>query len=870
MARPTEFAELLATAVHRIKSCESNKPIRIIQDELGYALGREGESAIYHWRRGNIPKIEDIEKLAREIIRRSDLGKEWLLRFLKSAGHPYPEGICYEMFPATAPIEPQTAQREPPTIQSTALLPRKSYRLLLGRDEQVRKAIASLVDSDGPWAITIDGMGGMGKTALAQEIATTCVKRELFSEIIWISATWGTLPAETQTKTYDNVGALTFETVLNTIGIQLGVSNIVELPLPEKQTRIQALLHRHYTLIVLDNLDVAAESQQLIAERLQPLIGRSRAMLTSRHRFTGDFYAIHLEGLDEDSAQQFIRQEAEYRGVYRVVTATVHELKQVSMLTGGSPLAMKLVVGQLVHLPIGTVLQHLRDVKPLARETSRDEYIHLYQSIYLPSWQLLAEQSKQLLISLALLPPGIGGTIQNIQAVSGWADEEWITRALNELWQLSLVDTGEVAANSLAQISYYLHPLTQHFVVSNICLSGPLTGSSTDFSALFEVNIVRSLQIIKDYIHSNPSMLPSEVHRTWAFHVLTYAFNRPTIWPDTCQLLLTLAPKMEQAGHRADWIPFLEQGILQSIALADLQAEAELRLHLGYLYQLIGKFAEAETQIVGSAKCFALREETRGHARALNRLAYIVRLQRRYEEASQSIATVFQRLQEGDPELADSHFVLGIIAFDKRDWQSAAFHFQRSLQLWEKLGDKRRIAWGLRNLGPTLRAQGQYSKSIECYTKAINLLEEVHDSAQQAVTRMNLGVVYLTLEQPQQALDLFMLVEPILDKVCDALHLAMNHCNMGIAYRALQQWQAAETAFLSSLAQWQQIGNTEAVVNVLDELGLVYLAQGLPKKAEAIFQDALDRLVLIKDEPGYQYQLEVVQAHLKAARQTST
>jgi tetratricopeptide (TPR) repeat protein len=322
---------------------------------------------------------------------------------------------------------------------------------------------------------------------------------------------------------------------------------------------------------------------------------------------------------------------------------------------------------------------------------------------------------------------------------------------------------------------------------------------------------------------------------------------------------------MEQAGHRDDWIPYLEQGILQSNLLADLQAEAELRLHLGYLYQLIGKLAEADTQSRFSAKCFESLDELHGRARALNRLAYIARLQRKYDEANKFIEIVLGLLDEEDPERANSHFVLGIIAFDTRDWQNALHHFQCSLHVWQKQGDKRQIAWGLRNLGPTLHEMGRYEQAVECYSNAIKLLEEMHDLAQQAVTQMNLGVVYLTLDQPQQALGLFLCADPILRKVCDDLHRAMNYCNMGIAHRMLKEWNQAEASLLSSVERWEQIGNTEAIANVIDELGLVYLEQGLLEKAMATFQDALERLAPIENEPGYQHRYETIKKHLEKA-----
>jgi hypothetical protein len=44
-----QFAQLLTEAVHRIRFRES-KTIQIVQDELGYALGRDGGSMIEYWR----------------------------------------------------------------------------------------------------------------------------------------------------------------------------------------------------------------------------------------------------------------------------------------------------------------------------------------------------------------------------------------------------------------------------------------------------------------------------------------------------------------------------------------------------------------------------------------------------------------------------------------------------------------------------------------------------------------------------------------------------------------------------------------------------------------------------------------------------
>lgn len=55
-ANPFRFADLLTRAINRIHANEC-KPKTIIRDELGYAAGREGRTAIDNWCRdgGHVP-----------------------------------------------------------------------------------------------------------------------------------------------------------------------------------------------------------------------------------------------------------------------------------------------------------------------------------------------------------------------------------------------------------------------------------------------------------------------------------------------------------------------------------------------------------------------------------------------------------------------------------------------------------------------------------------------------------------------------------------------------------------------------------------------------------------------------------------------
>ena len=198
-----------------------------------------------------------------------------------------------------------------------------------------------------------------------------------------------------------------------------------------------------------------------IRDRLEP----SKALLTSRHRFQDDLYAIHLPGLTADGALQLIRQEVEEKRLSRVASASVRELKRVIQTTGGSPLALKLVVGQLEHSALDTVLNQLSEVRPPQGDSDEDDYIQFYKGIFFPSWRLLSPEGKRLLISMTHFAPNLGGTLEAIRAASDLADET-LTRSVNELWRLSFLEIGE--SPSLNKVRYYLHALTKYFILSDI------------------------------------------------------------------------------------------------------------------------------------------------------------------------------------------------------------------------------------------------------------------------------------------------------------------------------------------------------------------------------------------------------------------
>jgi tetratricopeptide (TPR) repeat protein len=375
-------------------------------------------------------------------------------------------------------------------------------------------------------------------------------------------------------------------------------------------------------------------------------------------------------------------------------------------------------------------------------------------------------------------------------------------------------------------------------------------GEEALYTGYFVTSVVRSAQGLLATLQTMKEPLPSEEVQTLVLHLLEFALAVDEAWPQACAILLLLAPKMERAGHRDHWRSFLERGVETSQRRSEPEAEAELRFHLGMLHELRARFKEATGEFAASARLHGTLNDLPGKARALNRAAYVARLQRRFGDALRLVHQALALLSSQAPEWAACQFTLGTLAFDRREWAEAEEHLHQALSVWQAHNDPYMIAMSLRNLGPALHMQRRYDEALRCYEGALLLFEEHPDPLQQAVTRMNLGAVYSLKGGPESALAFYTLAEPLFRHMQDELRMAMLYTNQAIEHRKLQQWQEAEERCLQALQLWQMLGNVRSAINVMDELGVVYTGQGSYAKAVAILQEALSQLETIADEPG--------------------
>lgn len=385
------------------------------------------------------------------------------------------------------------------------------------------------------------------------------------------------------------------------------------------------------------------------------------------------------------------------------------------------------------------------------------------------------------------------------------------------------------------------------------------------YAKTFKRFVGNSIRAVHHRLLALENEIPGEEIQSQALQSLDFALPTAETWAISREVLALLAPKMEQAGLRDGWLPYLQRGIERSRAEGDVGTEGELHYHLGLLHELRVRFDDACSAYEKSAHLFSALDERQREARAISRQAYVARLQQRHEQALALAERALSLAPEGSAEHAGCCFTLGTIAFDRREWETSIRWFRSSLAAWERLGDQRMVAFALRNLGPALHWTRAYDEAIVCYERALAIFDEVPDPVHQALTRMNLGIVYSLTGQSERSLALYAQAEPVFRRTEDDLRLALLYGNMGYANRQLSRWQAAEESYRLSIERWRRIGVKASAVNGLDGLGLVLLGSGRLEEALAVFGEALATLEEIPDDPRYDYLHQMVTGHREEA-----
>jgi len=338
-----------------------------------------------------------------------------------------------------------------------------TYQQLVGADSHLSHLLAQITSSETAYILALTGMGGMGKTALADYLLRHVIEHGPFDNIGWVTARQNELTLMAQIEPVTNGGdtpGQTAETVVRDLVNQL----LPDFPLPTNFKLKEAIdvlenhLNRHPHLIVIDNLETIEDVRDLFPT-LRRLANPSQFVLTSREQIYDqpNVYHYTVPELSQTDALALIRQEARWTHLPVMAERGDEELLPIVEIVGGNPLALRLVVGLAHHDALDDILG---DIKEAHNETADQ----LYTFIYRQAWDRLSELARQVLTFMPLINLG-GDSLDFIVDVSDFNRRD-LRKGLSELVTLNLVHVhGEQYDRQ-----YSIHSLTRSFLLEQVII----------------------------------------------------------------------------------------------------------------------------------------------------------------------------------------------------------------------------------------------------------------------------------------------------------------------------------------------------------------------------------------------------------------
>lgn len=342
-------------------------------------------------------------------------------------------------------------------------LPNRDYTTLVGREGELNRLLDLLSWNNPTARISIEGLGGIGKTALILDAVYSCLQASP-KNLLWQDST-NTLPhfeaiifTSAKTQYFTDCGILprwrrekNLNDILQTITHIVDRKEIFTGNFEESYKQIWQHLSNKRTLLIIDNFETLEEDQKILSF-LYELPSTVKAAIVSREKTP--FTAIRLAALTQTETLILIQQQANQNGV----TLNLDRSLELYQITGGIPAAIVYATRLLgAGYSIQSISSQLRSY--------RGDYCRFY---FEGSMQHLKGQpAYQLLMSLAVFakPP----TKQAVCAVACVSEHTAATNGLVQLQQLSLIVHQ--------QGRYIIQPLTREYALSQMVANPQLATS---------------------------------------------------------------------------------------------------------------------------------------------------------------------------------------------------------------------------------------------------------------------------------------------------------------------------------------------------------------------------------------------------------
>jgi tetratricopeptide (TPR) repeat protein len=686
-----------------------------------------------------------------------------------------------------------------------------------GRVAQLRELIALLDTSAGAAGTVvigaIDGMGGVGKSALAIHAAHQLTATGRFPDGQLYVDLQGATPGLDPLDPLEALGRM-----LRALGI-----DAAQIPsqINEAAALLRTLVAERLLLIVLDNAHDCAQVRPLLPA--SPACG---VLVTSRQVLaTLDLNGsrpVHLDVLSETEALELLGRLVGWQRVEADRDAAV----DVVRCCGYLPLAVRVAAARLAARP-GWSVRELAGRLTAADAARRLEELTAGELGVLASFDVSlsalkyspdpADQAAAHAFGLLCLPDGPD---IDVMAAAALLDEP--ERASQILLE-RLVDAQSLQTPQPGR--YRFHDLLRLYARQHASSQNPEdnTGPSAAMTRLlgfYTATAWNTLALLRPGDHRLGTADPR-----WA--------DAGRHFPDTTAALGWLE------AERANLLAVIAQAAATPVIPGELAVQLASALYGFFLVHGYWADGSRADQTALELAC-RVRDRT-AQARAHNDLGIFCRLLGHYQQALSHHQQSFDLARElgdlrGQARSLDS---LGSVYWRLGRYQDAITCHQHSLALARECGDQRDQASSLGNLGIVYELVGRYDEAIACHRDSVVLFRQLGDRRGQGGSLTNLGRVYEQLGRYQEAAacqhDSLRLFQKLGDRPGEAVSLN----SLGRVYQQLGRYEDAVACQDDSLRLFHELGERHGEAEALRDLGDALLAFGHPRRARHAWHKAL-------------------------------
>jgi tetratricopeptide (TPR) repeat protein/transcriptional regulator with XRE-family HTH domain len=711
------------------------------------------------------------------------------------------------------PAAPFPTIAEP--VYDTAIPLRPATRLV-GRDNELVQLKQRLFNGGSVALTALNGLPGVGKTALSIELAHDLDIRAHFHDgILW--AALGPEP---------NIPGL-----LTRWGTLLGLSSTEISGLSDNDARAIAVNRAIGSRQLLLVIDDAWHVEDALALKIG---GLNCAHLVTT-RFPTIATAIASEGaivireLDEHEGMTLLRMLAP-----RVVDHEKQKAHDLVNAVGGLPLALTLmgkylrvqaysgqprrIVAALERLSRAEERLQLHEaLGPLDRHPSlsREQSLSL-RSVFAVTDQQLDEQARAALYALSVFPSKPNSFSEEAALYVGACTANTLD---------TLLDTGLLDSSVAGR--YALHQTIADYARLHLDENNrPYARLVTYFTGYVESHK-------KDY-----ELLETESNIILAALETAYELGQ---WPDLVRCACAFAPFLLVRGIYATAEDHLQRAYNAAMVLGDSYGITTTLLYMGEIAQKQGNYAQAETHLQEGLALARRTGDSERISALLNDLGWVTWRRGEYARAEvylQEGLTLARNI--GDRERISGLLeVLGSLVGSRGDYTKAEAYLQEGLALARQIGDRERICTLLINLGATAAERGSFAQAKVYYEEGLVLARRIGDREQVCLLLLNLGDAVGELGSFAQAETYYEEGLVLARQIEHREWICALLINLGLMTRRQGNFTQAERCFQESLTLAWQVGRPQMTAIVLYEYGILHLNQQQIEAGETSFREML-------------------------------